>query len=341
MRADASTGIGVGHVMRSMALAQAWQQDGGVAFFAAAEMPAPLAQRLVSSGLRVEEVAGQPGSADDLHHTVALASANGAGCVVADGYAFGATWQRGVKDAGLALVVIDDYGHAGPYCADVVLNQNLAADSALYREREPGTRLLLGSPYTLLRSEFTTFRGETRGVPSAGRRILVTLGGSDPENVTLEVVRALATITGPALEVRILAGGSYPHLAELKSALAAAPDTWEIVVDSAQMPEQMRWADLAISAAGSTSWELAFMQVPMILIVAAENQREIGRRLAEAGAAVNLGPLETLRGTAIAEAVTALLPDHERRRRMVENGRAVCDGHGAERVVAAIRELCS
>lgn len=340
IRADANAEIGAGHVMRTLGLAQAWQRDGGQALYASAAMPPPLADRLASEGVHLEKFECQIGSAEDLGATIAIASTTRANCVVADGYAFDALWQTGVKRAGLPLAVIDDYGHAARYCADVVLNQNLAADAALYSQREPETQLLLGSNYALLRNEFVAFRNRSIEVPPRARRILVTFGGSDPENLTNEVVRALTAVSGDDLEVRVVVGGSYRYLSELEEALASMPYSQELLVNVRDMPGLMAWADVAVSAAGSTVWELAFMKVPMILIVAAENQREIGRRLADAEAAISLGARETLTSAAIAGAVASLLPDQERRTRLASNAGNICDGYGAERVLAVLRNAC-
>jgi len=340
MRADAGMDLGSGHVMRSLALAQAWQREGGQAMFASTEMPAQLAERLHSSELQLERMSCQPGSSEDLACTVSIASANRAACVVADGYRMGSNWQKGIKAAGLPLVIIDDYGHSGHYYADVVLNQNLGADPSLYHRRESGTRLLLGAEYALLRSEFIAFRRERRDVPPIAQRLLVTLGGSDPQNVSEKIVRALDAVADTKFEVRVVQGGSYPHRGSLEAAVAAVSYPCELVVDARDMPKLMTWADLAVSAAGSTAWELAFMGLPMVLIVAADNQREVARRLAECGAAVNLGPAEALSKAVIAGTIGHLLRNYELRRNLVENGSGICDGYGAERVVAAIRNLC-
>jgi spore coat polysaccharide biosynthesis predicted glycosyltransferase SpsG len=98
----------------------------------------------------------------------------------------------------------------------------------------------------------------------------------------------------------------------------------------------MDWADLAVTAAGSTCWELAYLGVPMITIVAAENQRGIADGLATRGAAVNLGWHGEVTLASIAAAIASLADDHRKRASMRRAARELVDGCGADRVVAAL-----
>src|SRR5438132_8156255 len=88
-------------------------------------------------------------------------------------------------------MVIDDYGHAGHYSADVVVNQNISAKESLYTSRERYTRLCLGLDYVLLRREFKAWRERKREIAPIAKKGLVTMGGSDPENVTSAGLRAM------------------------------------------------------------------------------------------------------------------------------------------------------
>lgn len=335
IRADASVRIGIGHVMRCLALAQQWRHRGGRVIFAQAETVPALTARLQEEGIETSALAGSAGTADDAQETIALAQICGARCVVADGYAFGAAWQKQIKDAGLRLLVIDDYGHAEHYHADLVLNQNAGVDAALYARRDPKTRLLLGTRYALLRREFLASRPGAHVTPERAQKILVTLGGSDPDNVTARVVAALAPLAD--IEAVVVAGGGNPNLAAIRHAVEVAGPAIRLVVNATNMPELMAWADVAISAAGSTSWELAFMGLPSVLIVTAENQEGIPAALANAGVSINLGNHAVTTSADIMAAVRRLLDDAAVCSDMSTRGRQLVDGHGASRVAAALR----
>jgi UDP-2,4-diacetamido-2,4,6-trideoxy-beta-L-altropyranose hydrolase len=338
IRADADFRMGSGHVMRCLALAQAWQDGGGRAGLASVGLPPGLTARWTAEGFHVEMLAGGRGPGKDAEQTIALARRLGADWVVADGYQFSADFQRAIKQAGLCLLVLDDSGHAKHYWADLVLNQNLHAEERLYRRREPYTRLLLGTRFALLRREFGKWRGWKREVPEVGRKVLVTLGGSDPDNVTVQVIRAIQQVRMDGLEAIIVAGAGNPHQAELEAEVARCAGAVRLRSSVTDMPELMAWADVAIAAGGATSWERSFMGLPSLVIILADNQQKIAERTKQAGIGRNLGRNQLLSASAVAEALEELLEDKETRAEMALRGPEVVDGLGAARVIREIRD---
>src|SRR5258705_3656609 len=125
LRADASARIGTGHVMRCLALAQAWLDGGGQACFACAECPPALQQRLAGEGVTSETIHAEPGGAEDARATARLARKRGARWIALDGYHFGPSYQAHLRAAGLRLLLLDDEARASSYEADLLLNQNL------------------------------------------------------------------------------------------------------------------------------------------------------------------------------------------------------------------------
>lgn len=335
IRADASTEIGTGHVMRCLALAQAWQDSGGNATLAAAALPPAVAERLGTEGVTVHALTVASGSLDDAQQTAALAHDMAASWVVVDGYQFGADYQRLLKAAGLRVLFIDDYGHAESYCADLVLNQNSYADESLYANRDPSTCLLLGPRYVLLRREFWPWRGWRREIVPVARKILVTLGGSDPDNVTLEVLQALNLVEVSELDVVVIVGGGNPHAASLEDEAQYSRHKIRLERNVTNMPELMAWADLAISAGGSTCCELAFMGLPTCMIVLNENQQPLVAALAAAGIGWDLGWHYQFEGAVLAKILNQVLITPNLRASMSSNGQAVIDGFGSNRICAA------
>ncbi|HEX7900451.1 MAG TPA: UDP-2,4-diacetamido-2,4,6-trideoxy-beta-L-altropyranose hydrolase [Planctomycetota bacterium] len=309
IRADAGTRIGSGHVMRCLALAHAWRDRGGRAAF-------------LTNAPDVEDFETIPApEAGDVERAIETARARAADWVVVDGYRFDSGYLRALRDAGLRVLAIDDHGRAGEYAADAILDVNLAAREDAYRRRPAGARLLLGTRYALLRREFRGLRPAPK--PALARTLLVTLGGADPGNATLRVVETLVARPEPRPETVVLLGPDNPHRSVLERAVAGTSIRLE--TGGPGMAARMAWADAAISGAGGTAWELAYMGVPSMLVVAAENQRPNADALAAAGAA--LRPEDGL---------DALLADGPRRARLAERGRALVDGRGADRVAAAL-----
>jgi UDP-2,4-diacetamido-2,4,6-trideoxy-beta-L-altropyranose hydrolase len=335
-RTDASVAIGTGHVMRCLALAQAWCDAGGHAIFAMAEATPAVEERLRSERLEVVRVAVRVGESGDVEETSRLARKHGASWVVVDGYEFGADYQAGLKSCGLKVLFIDDNGHAGHYSADFVLNQNAYAREPQYRSREPSTKLLLGPQFALLRREFAAWRGWKREIPARARNVLVTMGGSDPDNFTRKAVDGLRAMKGENLQIRVLAGGSNPHVASLQELRTDGQHAIEVVTDAIEMPEQMKWADIAVAAAGSTCLEMCLMGLPALLIDLAENQTPIAKEFARRGTAYYMGDLKTVTPDQIGAEARRLLASAAERSLMSQRGQELVDGQGAERVV---REL--
>lgn len=333
LRADASTLMGAGHVMRCLALAQAWQDAGGAAHFVAAEVPDGLATRLAAEGVMLHRLDVGPGSTEDALETGALATKLAAAWVVEDGYHFGAQYQRTIKDAGLRLLAIDDYGHAGHYVADLVLNQNIYAAESIYPNREAYTQLLLGTQYVLLRREFLGWRGWQREIPDVARKVLVTMGGGDPENVTSTVIDALDQVQIDGLEVVVVVGAGNPHLSILHERVERSTHIIRLERNTANMSRLMAWADLAVTGVGSTCWELLFMGLAFIGVVLVENQRHAATMLSALGLTKQLDRMSLIDVRDEVSVFGQLIADYAWRLRVSRLGPREVDGLGPSRVL--------
>jgi UDP-2,4-diacetamido-2,4,6-trideoxy-beta-L-altropyranose hydrolase len=338
IRVDANVGIGTGHVMRMIALAEAWKETGGDAVFLCAETMPALKKRIRGEGFSIETIGARPGTAEDLEATCAAIARYESGDteipVALDGYQFNSDFQRGLKITGCRLLAMDDYGHAGFYHADWVLNQNISAYEDLYPRRSNATRLLLGPKFALLRKEFMRYRGWQRDVPEAARKVLVTLGGSDSHNITKKVIEAL---DGLNVDVKVAVGGSNPHLASLRVTVAEMvnkPVGIELMVNPENMPELMAWADLAVAAAGSTSWELLFMGLPSVFVITAENQKQNARVMEEMKLGISVGEHSDFERSVWKEKINSIIKDQAFRESISEKSVQALDGLGVQRVLS-------
>jgi UDP-2,4-diacetamido-2,4,6-trideoxy-beta-L-altropyranose hydrolase len=339
IRTDASVAIGTGHVMRCLALAQAWQDTGGCAVFAMAESTPSIQARLESELCETLSVSGAAGTQNDARQILSLARERQAEWVVVDGYQFNADYQSVLKTAGFKVLFLDDYGHARHYSADIVLNQNVCGNEAHYANRERQTRLLLGPRYCLLRREFAAWRDWNREVPPACRRLLVVMGGSDPANLTARVIEAVSLVRVnevEPLEVTVVVGGSNPHFTLLQDAATRTRQKITVRKDVLNMPELMAAADVAVSAAGSTCWEFCHLGLPALLIDVAGNQTALAKDLDRRGCAVHVGD-----GAVVAEKIAheleRVIRSHDLRLSLSQRSRELVDGDGARRVVSVLR----
>src|SRR5581483_3175139 len=257
VRADADARRGAGHVLRSLALAEAWRARGGAVRFVTARPAPALARRIQLAGALVIEL-------DDAHPD----PSDGALTAALAGYHFDAGYQAQLRRAGAALLVIDDNAHLDRYDADMVLNHGIHAPRLDYRGAEDAW-FLLGTEYALLRAEFALRRDFRRAIAPRAKNILVTLGGGDADNVTARVLEALDELHDLDLSVEVLVGPLNPHLRALAERVGGNINVRSAVADPSAL---MAWADIAVAAGGTTAWELAFMQAPALLLVLAENQ---------------------------------------------------------------------
>lgn len=331
-RCDANGAIGTGHVMRCLALAQAWQDAGGSVAFATAELPLGLAARLRAEAVGLTNVKHVPGTPDDADTTIRFAQEAGAGWVVVDGDRFGVDFLERIRELGLRVFLIDDFARRESYPADLILNPNIGASEDHYRRPDGKVPLLLGSPYTLLRREFTSWQAE-RSFGSRGASVLVTLGGSDPENLAPRIARAFAGCD--SMRVTVIAGAGYEHLDELR---AISGKNICAVFNPPNMPDLMHEAAVAVTAAGGTLWELLYMGCAALSYSRNSVQARVVRLVSERGAARDMGDVRDFDASALVAAIEELLSSQSVREDMAIRGRQLVDGRGANRVVEAVRK---
>ena len=338
IRADAGPGVGTGHVMRQWALVQAWRRAGGCAVLAGRCESEKLIRRIREDGVEFVAMDRVHPDADDLKSTLGLARERRASAVVVDGYHFGPDYQQAVRGGGFFLLVMDDYAHLSAYHADVLLNQNIDALHRVYH-CDADTRMLMGTSFALLREEFQCEMDEGRNFRLPGKKVLVTLGGGNQAGVMELIVRCLGALGKAGLQVRLVVGPASPQHGRLQEFLAWSACAAEVVVDASDMPGLMSWADVAISASGSTCWELCRMGCPMVVGAVAENQRGIASGLDAAGAAINLGWLSEIQEKHFIAVLSRVLSDGHLRSIMSKRGRGLVDGRGADRVASILWRL--
>lgn len=321
IRCDASTAIGSGHVMRCLTLASAL--SGQDVTFACAEIGDGLAGRITAAGHRLVRLPGPRGGAHDLQAFMPLVVA--ARGVIMDGYAFGVEYRRAVRAAGRPVLALDDTG-ATTLSADIVVNPSPAAPVLPY---DGHGRLLLGPEYALVAPHLLRWRNEA---VAENAPLLLTFGGSDPLNLTLPVATALRRELADA-PLRAVLGGAVADLDNVARGLAELGA--QVEVDVADMGPILRGCRLAVSAGGSTLYELAALGRPMVLAVVADNQDAAAQAASAEGWAVNVDARMAGAVDALAVQVIALWPDHAARDRLAMAAAERVDGQGARRVAEA------
>ena len=296
-------------------------------WFATCASTGDTVEQLGASGYPVVGLEG-PSSAEVV--TIAGRMAQGSrrpfSALVMDHYGLGAEWLGQARSLATRRVVIDDLADRRLPC-EIVVNPNLGAAPADYAGLlAPATRLLLGARYVLLRPPFLAARAAGRRPAGAVANVLVTMGGSDPSDATAMAVSAVRSAL-PGARIEVVLGALYgSHTVEGPGIQVHR------AIGAEAMAQLMRDADLAIGAGGTTSWERCAVGLPTVIVRLAPNQDPVARRLDEAGAAVDAGPVEELSVAALSGLVRRLADDPSRRQTISERAWSLVDGRGVERV---------
>ncbi|ACN16731.1 MurG2 [Desulforapulum autotrophicum HRM2] len=337
IRADADAHMGTGHIMRCIALAQAWQDRGGKVVFLSHVEGKSLQERILSQGFELFSINAPWPNPKDLENVGAFFKAhniNNKSWIILDGYHFTPEYQLAIKNTGCRILIIDDMAHHLSYHCKIILNPNFHTKIRNYNY-DPLTIILLGPQYALLRKEFLSKKTAktTKEIKEKARHILVTMGGADPQNVTLTIINALKKINRKNLKVRVIIGQINRNRKLFEKDTLELPDTIKLISDVINMPDLMEWADIVITAGGSTCWELAFMGTPFAAVCIAENQKKNLNYFSKILSIINLGDATQLTDITAFKGILKLIDNKKTREEISLKATNLIDGKGATRVV--------
>ena len=307
IRADASINIGVGHVMRCVTLAKELKEHGADISFICRDFQGHLKKLIQKQGFIVNLLPAPKKEyirkENDLKHKSWLAvpwqqdaeevkdilGNEIVDWLIVDHYGIDYKWHKSLRGCTKHLMVVDDLADRKLDC-DVLLDQTYGREQAAYASIVPKySRLFLGTEYALLRSEFSKLRYKAiekrKGTPSI-KRILVSMGSMDPNNLTGQVLTGLAKVDWqerPAIDV--ILGSKSPELKSIIDLSIKSILDINVLQDIENMSELILEADLAIGAGGTTSWERCCLGLPSLIVQLAENQKQVIAELVQAGAA--------------------------------------------------------
>ncbi|MDC0336043.1 UDP-2,4-diacetamido-2,4,6-trideoxy-beta-L-altropyranose hydrolase [Pseudodesulfovibrio sp.] len=331
-RADATPEIGAGHVMRCLAIAQAWVAQGGRAIFTGRYSLGTIRARLEAEGCEVREIP----KGHSLDPAAVSEIVDSSPWIVLDGYHFTPEYHRALLDVGYRLAVIDDLMQLPHYAAHLIVNPNPGAEEYSYpAPRE--TIVLQGARYALVRQEFRQYRSDRQEAEEA-RNILITMGGSDRVEEFEDILQCLGECGLGDLEVTLLASLSSSRFDRFSEMVDTFGFTLNAGWSTDDLPERMARTDLAVTGGGTTSFELAYIGVPMITVSLAENQVAGAQVMHENGASLLLASPSELRHL-LSERLPEILSSARLRSAASKAGRNMVDGLGPERIVNTMREI--
>lgn len=327
-RVDGGPEIGYGHLVRSGALAEELLTAGHTV--TVVTTTPETARTVFPDSVGVVELSTR----DDPDLFVEWLNTATPDGVFTDAYPVDTSYQQAIRQRVPLAVLQDDARHA--VCADLFTNGNLYAFDLDYEFVGDPPETCLGTDYVLLRREIRELAATDPPWREQPDRAIVTMGGSDIGGLTPTVVRAF---DGLNLQVDAVVGPGCSDTQEQAVRTAATETDADVRVrrDPDDLVKHMLAADIAVSTASSTTYELLALGTPLVSIPVANNQEPIAAALRGRDAATVLQ-----RGDGEAsfrDAITEYLHNTELRRRRRQDGRELVDGGGTDRVATAITEL--
>lgn len=317
-RTDAALHIGVGHVMRCLTLASAIKSKGVSTHFVCREFEGHLAEKILEEGHQLHLLpcsSPQPSNGplqdlipphagwlgvsweNDLHETQKALSGLQIDWLIVDHYAIDYRWEREMRRLVNKIMIIDDLADRVHDC-DLLLDQNPGRKNTDYSRIVPNdTVKLTGSTYALLKNEYSRLRSVSlsRRSKSTLKRVLISMGGVDKDNITSKVLSCLNQHQFcHNLHFTVVLGHTALHIAAVKKLAHELSFHTEVLVGVSSMAELMSNSDLAIGAAGGTAIERCCVGLPSVIMVLAENQKPGAQALEKLGAAIVVNEAEAI-----------------------------------------------
>ena len=260
LRADGQFEKGFGHLSRVLAIGEALQDEGFQIDLIGDGFDAVLSRFSVTAG-NVSSSTIPKGAADDATQIIGTRP----DFIVVDGYDFNRDFFRVLESSEIPFLVIDDDGQTASSAATMVVNQSPSATPSLYSHFNPRTKLFLGPQYCLVRKEFENARDIASAERKAG--VFVNFGASDPTFLTEPV---LSIVKRASLTALVALG---PGVARRKERLLKAIQNGVAVSEPPSFATDLAMSELAVVAGGTTIWESAYLGVPTVAMIVADNQR--------------------------------------------------------------------
>ncbi|WP_346887103.1 UDP-2,4-diacetamido-2,4,6-trideoxy-beta-L-altropyranose hydrolase [Clostridium sp. UBA1056] len=327
IRADGGSIIGMGHIMRTLVLAKELAKTNDV--FYVCRVDNPLSDKY-SYGIEKIKKEGFNLITINENNLVDELEKIEADCLITDSYDVDENYFMKTKVLFKKTGYFDDM-NLYYFDVDFIINQNINAEDLKYNT-DKRTKLLLGTSFVLLREEFR--ETQTKILKANVNDILITLGGSDFNNYTgriLEFIRKLE------YKFHVVVGPSFNHVDELKEYENEYNNIK--LYFNANIKELIRKCDLAISACGSTIYELSACGLPTIGLVVAENQSEIAKKMEEKEAIINLGNIEDLNKDKLVNILSMLSCNLDRRIELTSNQITIINKNGVEKLCSSINSM--
>ena len=349
-RADGSSKLGTGHIMRCLTFAQWLKKNGVPSALVMKDYDRNIVGLSRSFNCKVETISRSCSFKEDANITKAFADRYRADVIISDMNNTDTLtrvkeyeeYLEILKNDNKFSIVIDGFGNEcisakTRILSDITVIPYFGSEGGIYMSCDK-IQYLLGPKYFIFREEFRKVIKIKRKIEKNANNILVTMGGSDPFKITIKVANALSRMNKPFLNLKVVLGPAFDSQAkkEVKAILEKFKGCYKIIENCNNMAKLMLWSDLAIINGGLTKYETAITGTPTLVISHSEAEEGIMKDFQKGGSTVHLGYAKNIKESAICECVEELLGSSALRKKMSEKGRSIVDGKGADRIISRI-----
>jgi UDP-2,4-diacetamido-2,4,6-trideoxy-beta-L-altropyranose hydrolase len=341
IRADASADIGGGHIYRCLTLAGALTGTNKEVHFICRQLNGHLAKLIEQRGFDVSLLpADNP--IDELNDAIQcreLLEQLSPALIIVDHYQLSAQWHTVISPLTQQLVVIDDIANR-PYNCDLLFDQSLARTADEYAPwlTQRCKTVITGAQHALLRAPFIELREQAkikRSTPRKIENVLVAMGATDPQNVTLTVLQQL---TCNDWKINVVLTDKAKHLNSVRDFIAASPLNIDLLVNVSDMAALILESDIAIAAAGTSMLERCCLGLPSVIVCLADNQKHIAKAVAQSHSAIGVIDINLI-SSKLSDVLHAFINDSSQYQQIASKAFAICNGEGSEHLTSLINTL--
>jgi UDP-2,4-diacetamido-2,4,6-trideoxy-beta-L-altropyranose hydrolase len=326
-RVDASKDIGIGHLMRCLALSEELKKRGCKCYILS-KIDDDIAIK------KIKEFQVEFQKIKTIDELIIFSKDKEINWIITDCYSLDSDYIKRLKNEKFKVLSIDDKALIH-YHSDIVVNQNIGADKLDYSS-EKYTKFLLGPAYAIMRDEL--LRKEEKKDREKVEKILVTLGSSDKDNLILKVLKALE-IVDKNIEILAVVGPFNPHYSNLQEFIKKSNSNIKLIQSPENITDIYLESDIAISAGGTSCYELAYFGIPNLIITIANNQLNVAKELDNQEISIYLGKKEDAKAKLVLDKINELINNHPLRKSMSQNGKKLVDGQGKKKIVDVLESF--
>ena len=275
VRADSSSYIGTGHIMRDLVLAKQYKNENII--FATQDLVGNINHKIEEENYKIELL-----KSNDFEELNKLVKKFEIDMIIIDNYDIDYNFEKKLKEdnSSLKIFVLDDT-YEKHFC-DILLNHNIYADEKKYKNKVPeNCELRCGAKYILLRDEFLEAKKAKNRVNKKNKTIFLGLGGADHKNLNIKILKLVEKFK-KSLKVNLVTTTANKNLEELKE--YCKDKKWiNLQINSNEVAKLMSKSDFSIVTPSVTANEIFYLDLPMIAIKTAKNQNQMHKYLKKKG----------------------------------------------------------